>query len=413
MIKRKIILELRKHLEQPEITVIIGPRQAGKTTVMREIFQELREKQHKALWLNLDIEDDAQHLSSQSKLIRKIELELGKQKGFVFIDEIQRKEDSGVFLKGLYDMGLPYKFIVSGSGSMELKERVHESLAGRKRVFELSTVSFEEFVDYRTEYRYQHRHREFLSVDPQKMELFVEEYLQFGGYPRVILAPTLEEKLAIIQEIYQSYLERDIAFLLQVRKTHHFSQLFRLLAAQVGQMLHAAELSRTLGISLPTIQEYLWLLEKTCMIHRVTPYFRNVRKEITKSPVYYFTDLGLRNFATGVFSRELKASEKGYLFQNFVFLALYDQKSPEGRIAYWRTKQADEIDFVMEVGDRIIPCEVKYLTLKQPEIPHSMKKFFAEYSPKIGLLVNRELETTIDLDGGKLLFCRYFPSLRD
>src|SRR3990170_7883000 len=189
MIKRKIIPELRKHLEQPEITVIIGPRQAGKTTVMRRIFQELRERQKKAIWLNLDIEDDARHLSSQSALIRKIELEFGKQAGFVFIDEIQRKGDSGVFLKGIYDMGLPYKFIVSGSGSMELKERVRESLAGRKRIFELLTISFEEFVDYRTEYRYQDRLREFFSVEPEKMEALAEEYLQFGGYPRVILAP--------------------------------------------------------------------------------------------------------------------------------------------------------------------------------------------------------------------------------
>lgn len=144
MIKRYILDELKDHLSKKEISFIVGPRQAGKTTLMLIIKDYLERKGEKTLFLNLDIEHDKEFFGSQARLIKRIELELGKQKGFVFIDEIQRKEDAGLFLKGIYDMNLPYKFIVSGSGSVELKAKIHESLVGRKRIFELPTLSFDQ-----------------------------------------------------------------------------------------------------------------------------------------------------------------------------------------------------------------------------------------------------------------------------
>jgi len=142
MIKRTLLNKLKSHLSKREFSLIVGPRQAGKTTLMLLLQDYLKKKGEKNLFLNLDIESERIFFSSQEKLLSKIRLELGTGGGFVFIDEIQRKEDAGLFLKGLYDMRLPYKFIISGSGSIELKEKIHESLTGRKRVFELSTVAF-------------------------------------------------------------------------------------------------------------------------------------------------------------------------------------------------------------------------------------------------------------------------------
>ena len=150
MIKRKLHKDLKEHLSKKEISLIIGPRQAGKTTLMMMLKEYLTKKNEATLFFNLDIGNDIFYFQSQDKLLKKIKLELGSKRGFVFIDEIQRKENAGLFLKGLFDMDLPYKFIVSGSGSLELKEKIHESLAGRKRVFELNTLSFEEFVNYKT-----------------------------------------------------------------------------------------------------------------------------------------------------------------------------------------------------------------------------------------------------------------------
>jgi len=164
MIKRELFNELKAHLVQKEMTFIVGPRQAGKTTLMFLLKDDLEKNGQKTVVLNLDIEADRQHFTTQENLINKIRLEIGA-KGYVFLDEIQRKENAGLFLKGIYDMNLPYKFIVSGSGSVELKEQIHESLAGRKRIFELHTVSFREFINFRTEYRYENKLHDFLKIE--------------------------------------------------------------------------------------------------------------------------------------------------------------------------------------------------------------------------------------------------------
>ena len=279
MIKRRLFDDLKAHLDQKEISLIVGPRQAGKTTLMVMLKKHLESQRKKTLYLNFDIEADQQFFTSQQNLVQKISLEIGKDGGYVFLDEIQRKKDAGLFLKGIYDMNLPYKFIVSGSGSLELKERIHESLAGRKRVFTLPTVSFLEFVNYKTEYKYENRPSEFFTLEVNAIQRLLEEYLMFGGYPKVILQETADAKRKAISELYQSYIERDITTLLNVKKTAHFSALVRLLASQIGNLVNVAELASTLGISVKTVGNYLWYLEKTFLVDRISPYFKSIRKE--------------------------------------------------------------------------------------------------------------------------------------
>ena len=123
MIKRVLFPELKRHLDKPEITLIVGPRQAGKTTLMRQLQDELTANNQKSVFFSLDNDRDRPFFDAQDALLTKIDLEIGKEKGYVFIDEIQHKINAGLFLKGLYDRNLPYKFIVSGSGSVELKEK--------------------------------------------------------------------------------------------------------------------------------------------------------------------------------------------------------------------------------------------------------------------------------------------------
>jgi predicted AAA+ superfamily ATPase len=335
--------ELKEHISKKEISFIVGPRQAGKTTLMLMLKEYLEGEGRKTLFLNLDIESDKEYFVSQAKLLKKIELEFGQNQGFVFIDEIQRKADAGVFLKGIYDMNTPYKFIVSGSGSVELKEKIHESLVGRKRLFELSTLSFEEFVNFKTGYKYGNKFSDFFSVEKDKKYLLLGDYLNFGGYPRVVLEEELSEKLKMINEIYQGYIERDISYLLKVQKTDAFSNLVKIISSQVGQLTNYAELSSTLGIAHKTLKEYLWYMEKTFIINMVTPYFSNARKEITKSPVFYFCDLGLRNFALGSFGN---LQNKSFVFQNFVFNILRERTNlTSSRICFWRSKDKAEVDF--------------------------------------------------------------------
>jgi len=380
---------LTAHLDQPEITVLVGPRQSGKTTILKRLESELRAGGRKTLWLNLDFEDDFRHVASQGALLQKIQLELGSGGGVVFIDEIQRRGNAGLFLKGLYDQGLPWKFVVSGSGSIELKEKISESLVGRKRLFELSTVSFGEFADFRTGYRYTDRLRDYFRTEPSKTDQLFREYLMYGGYPRVVLADTHQEKMATINEIFRSYLEKDIVYLLRVEKSESFSNLVRVLASQSGKMVSYSELSATLGLSLATVKLYLWYLEKTYIIDKVTPWYTNIRKEITKAPVFYFRDIGLRNFAAGSFGA-LSDSEAGFAFQNVIH-AMLKERFPlaDTTIHYWRTKDKAEVDFVLRSGDMVTPLEVKYRDMKKLDVRRSFLGFLTRYHPEFGYIVNR------------------------
>lgn len=409
MIKRNLFTELKDHLDNKEISLIIGPRQAGKTTLMSLLADDLNKQGEQTLSLNYDIERDREFFGSQEKLLKKIELEAGKGKAYVFLDEIQRKENAGLFLKGLYDMNLPYKFIVSGSGSVELKEKIHESLAGRKRIFELGTVSFDEFVNFRTGYKYENKLNDFFEIEKTQTRLLLEEFLNYGGYPKVVLAETKEEKIRIIDEIYSSYVEKDISYLLGVQKIEDFTRLFRLLASQAGNLVNISELSSTLGISIPTVKNYLWYLEKTFILEKITPYFKNVRKEITKAPVYYFYDIGMRNYAAGDFGRINSEDNIGFVFENYVFSALKEKiKNTASSIHFWRTKDNAEVDFVINSGKAVVPVEAKKQNLKQPEITRSLRSFIIKYNPEKAYMVNLELSDGIKVGNTEVYFIPYY-----
>ena len=412
-IRRRLMTALAGHLDQPEITMLVGPRQSGKTTLLKRLEGKLRSEGMQTLWLNLDFEDDFHHVSSQGALLQKLKLEFGGGSGVVFIDEIQRKENAGLFLKGLYDQGLQWKFVVSGSGSIELKEKISESLAGRKRMFELLTVSFGEFVDFRTGYRYTDKLREFFLTEPVKTAQLGREYLMYGGYPRVVLAETHPEKLATINEIFRSYLEKDIVYLLRVEKSDSFSNLVRVMASQSGKMVSYSELAVTLGLSLATVKNYLWYLEKTYILWKVTPWFTNIRKEITKAPLYYFRDIGMRNFAAGSFGA-ISNHEDGFAFQTLIH-AMLKECFPlaDTSIHYWRTKDKAEVDFVIRSGTSVTPLEVKGRDMKKPEVRRSFRGFLERYRPKHGYVVNKSLNDETLVDGTCIRFLPYWELIFD
>jgi len=407
MIKRKKLLELRESLKNKEITILTGARQSGKTTLLKCLESELKASGEKSIFLNLDIEADNIHFKSQEGLLRKIRLETGDS-GYVFIDEIQRKENAGIFLKGIYDQNLHYKFIVSGSGSLELKEKIHESLAGRKRLIELPTISFEEFVNFRTDYRYEDRLEEFFSIEHDKTSTLLADYLTFGGYPQVILADRIKEKIKVINEIYQSYLEKDIRFLLDIKKTEALTNLFRIIAAQSGSLANISELSSTLGISKPTVQNYLWYFQKTYILKRIAPFHANIRKEITKSPVFYFSDIGLKNFGAGDFGN-IPMNHMGHIFENFIYCILRERlEDSSSEINFWRTKDGAEVDFIIKTGDRALPVEIKYKRLKKPEITRSLHSYIAAYQPSRALVVNLDLKAETETGKTKVSFLPFY-----
>ena len=415
IIKRDILKNLQHHLAKKEIMLLVGPRQAGKTTLMNMLRSQLEEKREQTLFLSLDFEENKKYFISQRAFLDKIKLEFGGQKGFIFIDEIQRKVNAGVFLKGIYDLNLSHKFIVSGSGSLELKESIHESLAGRKALFEISPISFSEFINFKTNYRYEDKLNDFFAIEKGQTDTLLNEYMNFGGYPRVILEETLADKQRVIDEIFRSYLERDISFWLGVEKTEAFGDLVKIMAGQTGGLANYAELSNTLNISYQTVKKFLWYLEKTFILRKVTPYSTNKRKEITKSPVFYFVDIGLRNYSRGNFGRAgAIQTELGVVFENLVFSMFVEKlRSSNAAIHFWRAKEGAEVDLVIDFGARLLPVEVKFQWLKALKIERSMKSFVEKYEPPQAIIVNRNLKETALIGKTEVQFLPFWCLLDD
>lgn len=392
--------QLKEHLHQPEMSVIVGARQAGKTTLMEQLRAELTAAGERTAFFNVDVEADRRVLESQERFVQAIRAAIGRDRGFVFLDEIQRKENAGLFLKGLYDLHPPYKFIVSGSGSLELKANVHESLAGRKRLFELRTCSFLEFAQYRTAYQYGDRIADFLAADRVRADALLEEYVSRGGYPRAIVAERLEEQRAIMDELFRAYLERDIVVLLGVAKDEAFASLVRLLAREVGQIVNIAALGQTIGIAPRTVQLYLRYLEQTFLIRRVSPFFQNARKEIRKSPTHYFCDLGMRAYAADAYGLAAIGQGNGFAFQQFIHRVLEEQAAAAyARLHFWRTKDGAEVDFVLARGEELVPIEVKDAVLRAPTIGRSLRSFIAQYHPARAYVVHRGEAMEERMDG--------------
>lgn len=409
IIKRKIEPPVWGHLSQKEITLIVGPRQAGKTTIMKLIESRLQKMNVPTFFLNLDIERHKSFFISQDALVQRLMLDFPDRNCVVFIDEFQRKENAGLFLKGIYDMQTGFKFVVSGSGSLELKEKIHESLAGRKRVFELLPLSLSELINHNTGYRYENRLNEYCSIEKTPAQQYLDEYMQCGGFPRIVLANTIDEKRSVMDEIFRSYLEKDIVYLLNIDRPDAFSRLMKLLAVNAGLPLQYSTLALDAGLSIPTLKKYLWYAERTFTIKIVTPYFTNKRKEIKKSPVVYFTDPGFRNYSIGSFGNIHHPREFASVFQNVIYLLLLDYcRQDMWDIHYWRTTDGTEMDFVIDKRSEVLPVEVKYSPLLKTSVTRSFRSFIEKYKPPEAWIINLNLEKELRINKTLVRFLPWY-----
>ncbi len=408
MINRDIENRIIDSLNKKEVTVIAGARQVGKTTILKHIISKLKSRGEKVLYFNLDIEQDNQYFTSQQLLINKIQLENGNGPSFVFIDEIQQKEDAGRFLKGLYDMNLPYKFVVTGSGSLELKEKISEALTGRKHLIEMYPVSFREFINFKTNYKYKKKLELFFNLEKDKTKLLLNEYLTFGGYPAVITADNKTAKKEVMNEIFSSYITKDITYLLGVRAPDKFVKLIQLLAVYSGSIVNYSQLAQETGLRTETLKTYLWYAEQTFIIKIVKPYFTNGKKEITKSPTIYFNDLGMCNFSKGMYGTTINNTD-GMTFQNFAYLILKDNFTTGlAKVNYWRSKDKAEVDFVIHQQTGITPVEVKFSNVNKTTVSRSFRSFINIYSPKTGYIISPDFEATITIGKTKVLFIPFW-----
>jgi len=394
IIKRTALREIYSYLDDPEILVIIGPRQSGKTILLLEIQKYLIKKKRVAkeniLFFNLDIITNLELFASQKKFINFIKERLSpKKRIFIMIDEVQRIENPGLFIKGIYDLNLPVKFILTGSSSLEIKSKTEESLTGRKLVFHLYPFSFYEYLKSKDKVLARLSLGQNISEFSQKQIMdYLSEYIIYGGYPRPSLEINKQRKLKFLKEIYSSYIEKDVVGFLKIKEPLVFTKLVSVLAGQIGQLINVKELSQTLKLNQRTIENYLNILEQTFVIKKITPFFSNLRKELTKMPKLYFIDSGLRNLAIDSFQSFDSRPDKGALLENYIFSSLFTQQK-NFVVHFWRTQAKSEVDFVLKYHDgKIVPIEVKAREMIKPEISKSFRSFIKKYNPEKTFVVN-------------------------
>ena len=384
--KRTIFTILQKHLDKKEFTILTGARQTGKSTLLKQLEDDCKQSGIPTLFLNLENKSILAELN-KSPLALFHFLPETEQRIVVFVDEVQYLDDPSNFLKLLYDEHAPkLKIVATGSSAFYIDSNFKDSLAGRKRVFTLFTCSFEEHLLLREKTELLNetvrlsRQKGARSVLLSAIEVEWSNYMLYGGYPAVILEPDVEEKKLLLNEIKDSFVKRD---LLEsgVKNETAFYFLFRILADQTGNLLNVSELSTTLKIKQETVENYLFILRKCFHIALVKPFFRNLRKELTKMPKVYLLDTGLRNCLLNNFAPFSFRSDKGALWEN-VYLRMLLNVYPQDEIFYWRTSAGNEVDFVLPNIQNPYAVEVKY---DQSAIKESKYRLFVSNYPDIPL----------------------------
>jgi len=388
-IKRDIFKKVSKHLDNKEITVIMGPRQVGKTVLTKQLkeylIQEKKINETLIYYFNLDIYTDRDVLSDQADFITFIKQKSQKDKIYIFVDEAQKIENAGVFFKGVYDSELNVKIILTGSSTLEIRSKIYESLTGRKRIFHLLPFSFFEFLRAKNKSlcKLLQSGNKITKYDQTILIDTYKDYCLWGGYPQVALSDSISDKKAYLEEIFSSYIEKDIIGFLKIKNENNFIKLIKVLASQIGGLIDVAELSLAINTDRYTVDRYLKTLEKTFIIKKLSPFYTNSKKEVIKAPMLYFIDNGIRNLSLRLLDNTFdKLEKRGEVFENSIFKELLLlEYSQEFNLKFWRSKQGAEVDFIIEKGLKVIPIEIK-VNLKKDNITRSLLAYIKKYQPR-------------------------------
>ncbi|MBC8316242.1 MAG: ATP-binding protein [Bacteroidales bacterium] len=380
-------------MSRKEYTIITGARQSGKTSLLMALFNELETTEKTATYISLEdreiltaINEHPENIFAYSPRPGKTALEQGSPEEiiYLFIDEIQYADQPSNFIKYLYDKYREnLKLVATGSNAFYIDSKFRDSLAGRKRIFELHTLDFEEMLNFRRQYKLIEElelirsQEDYISSRHRELIAWFNEYLIFGGYPEVVLEQDQQEKINLLRDIRDSFLERDIDES-GVSNPDKFYRLLQLIAGQTGNLVNRNELALTIEADNKTVGKYLYVLQKCFHIDLIKPFFTNLRKELTKMPKIYFNDSGLRNIALNRFYKFENREDRGKLLENYVFSRLRDLYNADS-IRFWRTTDQKEIDFVITTTfDKGKAYEVKMNC--QGVKPVAFKKFLEQYS---------------------------------
>jgi uncharacterized protein len=382
MIERDIFKSLEKHLEKKWITVITGMRRVGKTTALKyllfkvatenKVYFDLERVEHRYLFRLDNYKEIERSLQAEG-----IDL---KKKAVIALDEIQLVPSITSVIKYLYD-NFDIKFLVTGSSSFYLKHHFSESLAGRKRIYEMYPLSFGEYLRFKEIRLVEADETEFPRFNLSmynRMKPHYEDFITFGGFPEVVLTEDREDKEEYLKDIINAYIELDIKLLSDFSATDDLYKLIRLLGNRIGSKTDFTKLSDILGINRQKIKDYLQLLEHTYFMQLIPPFSKNPDREISLQKKIYFSDTGILNV--------IGVQSQGALFENAVALQLMRK----GEVNYYARKTGQEIDFILdkkeavEVKETPSASDLNTLTKRAQSLNLSEMHLVGRYFPPSG-----------------------------
>jgi len=381
-IKRNLEDKIIKYLETPEIIAVVGPRQCGKTTMLKQIMSSFTDSVSVSF-------DDQNILGLFEKNPDDFITAYVKGRKYLFIDEFQYAKRGGKILKYIFDTQ-KIKIIISGSSVADLTIHAIKYLVGRVLVVNLYPFDFREFLSYK-DIAYlkiydEYRNKFSLSEEKplkisaparEKLLKYYEEYLTFGGYPRVAIEENIETKKELLKNIYNTYFLREVRDILGLIDDYKLGVFIKGLALQTGNLIEYNELSNLTGYSYSSVKKYLNFLEKTYICKLVRPFFKNKRTEIVKNPKVYFIDTGIRNTVINDFRGLGDRIDKGSLLEN----GLVTQFIKQGiDFNFWRDKKKNEVDFILSLGNGKISAIESKTSLRGAgrKIPEAFKKNYPE-----------------------------------
>ena len=406
MFDRKVASDILKTIDSREIIFLLGTRQVGKTTLSKMVakqskfkhifFFDLEDKEYRELFDSISVRS--------LKHIFKLEGINIKERNLIVFDEIQLLRDPSNMLKLLHDHFENLKIIATGSSSLQIKAKFTDSLAGRKRVFVINPLDFDEFLLFKGEDRLLRLRKMFnsekdkLSLKPliranrQRFLELLNEYIIFGGYPEIALIDSKKEKIEKLDSIASSYIQKDIRDLINIENIEGYNNLIRYLSINTGSLINISTISSTISLSTPTVKKYINILKETFIIDELKPFFTNKNKEISKNGKIYFKDTGIRNLQLKNFNNLFIRTDTGELYENYLFNRLDNQELDTSLFLY-RTQSKTEIDFITIKEEIASLYEVKSSSFSK--IPKAILEFEKKYKNKFKkiqkFVINRDI----------------------
>ncbi|MBK7561516.1 MAG: ATP-binding protein [Chitinophagaceae bacterium] len=358
MIKRAVEDIISNRLTDNKAIILLGPRQAGKSTLLQLMQPRLKQP---VAWWNGD-ETDIRILLEQPTSTKLLSL-IGQSKTVV-IDEAQRIENIGLCIKLITDNSKDVKVIATGSSAFELANKINEPLTGRKWEYHLYPFSFGEMV----------AHTNLLEE-----KRLLHHRLVYGYYPEIVTTPGNEQ--ARLKQLANSYLYKDILTWERIQKPDKLEKLVQALAFQMAQLISYNELGQLCGLNAETVEKYISLLEKAFIVFRLPAFSRNLRNELKKSYKIYFYDNGLRNAVINQFNPVNLRQDTGQLWENWFIgerMKFLNNTENHSSRFFWRTLAQQEVDYIEDADGIITAFECKW----NPKTKGNVSRAFTNAYPK-------------------------------